>query len=61
MANWRIVSAARAEVHKGFYGLLNKIRVTSFAAITYFVDNYDFDWSRDEMEVLLQVISSWLL
>lgn len=61
MANWRLVSAARAEVHKGYYGLLNKIRLTSFAAISYFVDNFHYEWSKDEIEVLLQVISNRLL
>lgn len=61
MSNWRLVSSARTEMHKGFQGLLNKIRLTSFTAIIYFVDNYDYDWSRDEMEVLLRVISTWLL
>lgn len=53
-----ILLNAKSEVHSGYYGIMNKIRIVSFEAITFFIENFDYEWSENEIRAVLQVC--WL-
>ncbi len=57
MSNVLVILNKKSEVHPRYYNLLSKVRVTSFETITYFIDSYEYDWTKDEVDALLMVRS----
>lgn len=56
MANLVAILNKRSDVHFVSNNLLSKIRVTSFETAIYFIDEFEYDWTEDEIFTFLKVI-----
>lgn len=45
----------KSEIHSGYYGLLSKVRVTSFETIILFIENFDYEWEKEEILAVFKV------
>lgn len=55
MASMVALLSRKPEIHSGYYGLLSKIRVSSFEAINFFMANFEYKWEQEEIDAVFKV------
>lgn len=51
----------KSSVHPCYYNLISKIRVNTFETVIYFLENFEYAWSKDEMNALFRFfVDPWI-